>query len=339
MNNLILLYTTLMAKKNDPFDINVLRQCKGYDPLFIDSTTNISIDTILNLNHKSMLPEVDGNDKSLLNYSMLSIWYNKERKVPFVAAYNIDKSDKEARVVRKQFKSDPRIAETFQLGKAFFDLVKGKETEFEIGHMASHQEMSWGINSKVQSNQTFHFTNSVPQVEKLNSGLWSKLESYIVDEVPEADNKRIAVFTGPMLHDNDPEYLHDKTFQIPLFFYKIVLFSHKGKLHATAFVMSQLKRITELKLIEPFVFTGIKAFRAEPSPFSDYKHREIFQVNIDLIEDYTGLNFNWENINRIKISGGSHKLKKIAQTGGKDPLKSVGFVPQKQRKTNIILPE
>lgn len=330
-----------MAKKNDPFDVNVLKQCKGYDALFIDGTTNISIDSILNQHHKSMLPEVDGSDKSLLNYSMLSIWYNKERKVPFVAAYNIDKSDKEIRITRKQFKRDPRIDAAFQLGNAFFDLVKGgKQTEFEIGHMASHQEMSWGVNGKIQSNQTFHFTNSVPQVEKLNSGLWSKLESYIIDEVPEADNKRIAVFTGPMLRDNDPEYLFDKTFRIPLFFYKVVLFSHKGKLYATAFVMSQLKRITELKLIEPFVFTEAKAFQLQPSPFSDYKHREIFQVNIDLIEDYTGLNFKWENTNRIKIAGGSHKLKKIAQTGGKDPVKSTGFAPvNKQRITNIILPD
>lgn len=52
------------------------------------------------------------------------------------------------------------------------------------------------------------------KLKKLNSGLWSKLESYVISE-----NNRIAVFTGLMLKNTDPYYVKDTTFQVPLFFF------------------------------------------------------------------------------------------------------------------------
>lgn len=63
-----------------PFDIEVLKVCKGYAPKFIDGKTAVSLN-VLNDAHKKLLPKVDGNVAGLLNYTNLSVWYNKKRKV------------------------------------------------------------------------------------------------------------------------------------------------------------------------------------------------------------------------------------------------------------------
>jgi len=322
-------------------DPEILKSSCGYIANFIDGNTHIGIDNLLTTEQRLELPQVDGNADKLLKYTMLSIWYSKDRKVPFVAAYNIDGNLKKESVKRVEFQTDPRVSNSEQLNKAFYDLIYNEEqTEFEIGHMASHNEMSWGINRNVQAEQTFHFTNSVPQVEKLNSGLWSKLESYVIKETNETQNKRISVFTGPMLADDDPSYIKDRSFKIPLFFYKIVVFCSEGKLYCTAFVMSQLKRLEELKLIDSELPGIIKGF-LPPKPFSDYNHKEVFQVNIELIENYTGMKFQWENVSRIEIPNDERKLYKIAQTGGNNAEKKMQEPFRSETNpilTNIILP-
>lgn len=329
-----------MAKFNSR-DPQILKSSCGYVANFIDGKTTVAIDGILSEEQRGMLGAVDGNADKLLKYTMLSIWYNKNRKVPFVAAYNIDGNLKKESVKRVEFKDDPRIPASEQLNKAFYDLIQNADqTEFEIGHMASHNEMSWGINRNVQAEQTFHFTNSVPQVEKLNSGLWSKLESYVIKETDETQNKRISVFTGPMLAGDDPSYVKDRSFRIPLFFFKIVVFCSEGKLYSTAFVMSQLKRLRELNLIDTPVPNFDKAFIA-PKPFSDYNHKEVFQVNIDLIENYTAMKFKWKNVSRVDIPNDERKLYKIAQTGAKSTeikLKAATDSTTCPILTNMILP-
>ncbi len=309
-----------MAKKTiDPFDIAVLKKCTGYNEKFIDGKTPVTLNVLGN-SHKMALPKVDGNTKGILHYTNLSVWYSKTRKVPFVSAYNIDGSSKAAVPRASAFKPDPRIDEKLQLEKLYG--LEKDFTEFEIGHMASHSEMSWGTDSKVKAFQTFHYTNSVPQVERLNSGLWGKLETYVVEEVAEAKNKKICVFTGPMLKKVDPAYVNDKTFKVPLFFYKVVVFSYENKLHATAFVMSQHKRAIELQLIPQNTKPVSKGFvREKAEPFSDYQHKEVFQVNLDLVEKYTGLKFGWKSVKRIEVAMGEHKLEEIAKIGSGEDLK------------------
>lgn len=324
----------------DPFNLDVLKSSCGYIDTFIDGKTNVSINSILTEHQKELLPLVDGNKSGLLKYTMLSIWYNTARKVPFVAAYNIDGTLEKKKIPRKTFRPDPRFKFSEQLNESFYDLITDF-TEFEIGHMASHNEMSWGVNGTTQAHQTFYFSNSVPQVEKLNSGLWSKLESYVIAETDDTENNRIAVFTGPMLKNTDPYYVKDATFQVPLFFYKIVVFSFEGKLYSTAFVMSQLKRAQELQLIPDTLENFDKGlFEKTPTPFSDYRHREVFQVNIDLIEHYCDMQFKWTNVKRIKIPNDQQKLKKISQTGGstKNLKTNVEGFKNEFKLTNMVLP-
>ncbi|MER3497855.1 MAG: hypothetical protein C4308_04085 [Chitinophagaceae bacterium] len=165
----------------------------------------------------------------------------------------MDASKKKEKTRRaNEFNPDPRVKENFQLNNSFYDLEKGF-TEFEIGHMASNDEMSWGETedtTQLSAYESFHFPNSVPQAERLNSVLWRSLEQYIIKEGGSAVNKRISVFTGPVLNKKEPVYKNDKTFQVPLLFWKVIVFQWKDQIWSTGFIMSHEKRLRDdLKIL------------------------------------------------------------------------------------------
>ncbi len=307
------------TSKTDPFDLAYLKTCTGYDPQFIAADRPISMD-VLNEAHKKHLPLVNGNENGLLNYTNLSVWYNRNRRIPFVSAYNIDGGAKD-HINRDGFTfvTDPRFDKKQQLDDDFYDLITKKKdgfNEFDIGHMASHNEMSWKENAEIKCSQTFHFPNSVPQGSKLNRGLWSRLESYVIDEGADTSNKKICVFSGPMMHDSDLPYEKDKSFQIPELFFKLVVYEYDGQLYSTAFVMSHYLKMVELGLIKGQEQFLEKRLIAYDQPFSDYEHKDLFQVNIDLVENYTGLNFKWDNVERMVFINDVNKLEEIKNTDG-----------------------
>jgi len=212
-----------------------LLQCTGYDPKFINNNSNINAEKILSSANKQLLPVVEGNADGILHYTGMSVHYNSKRKVPFFSAYNIDGKEKANATVRPKFRTDPRMKTAQQLDFPFYDL-RTDITEFEIGHMASNNEMGRGKDGKLRAYQTFHFTNSVPQAEKLNTGIWKGLETYIITEAATIkNNKRICVFTGPLLKNNDPKYLKDPSFRIPLLFFKVIVFPTTKGIFSTAF--------------------------------------------------------------------------------------------------------
>ena len=302
--------STLLEKA---FARNTLLACAGYDPAFINTKTKISFEKIIPAASKKDLPVVEGNKKGILNYTNLSVLYNSARRVPFVSAYNIDGSSK-ATVKRTGFKPDPRIDASIQLSqKGFYDL-RTDITEFEIGHMAANNEMAWGKSAQLQSYQTFHFPNSAPQAEKLNTGIWKTLESYIIDESATIkNNKRICVFTGPMLQKDDPVYKEDLKFRIPLLFYKVIVFPTPKGIFSTAFIMSH-----EQKMIEQKMFAvGRGAVPAgteipEAPAFTDFKYKKVFQVNIKFLEEKTGLRFSWKGVKKILVPNDKNQIKKIS---------------------------
>jgi endonuclease G len=231
------------------FSLDTLLKCKGYISTFIDNRTSIGFETVLG-SRKSKLPKVLGNDHGVLCYSNLSVLYDKERKVPFFSAYNIDGSKKAKKISRaNDFRPDPHIDTDIQLTEPnFYDLDKSR-VEFEIGHMAANNEMAWGSDAQLQCYQTFHFPNSAPQAENLNTGIWKTPESYIIREAAsDESNKRISVFTGPLLLDSDPGYVKLPSFKIPLLFFKVIVFMSAKGLYSTAFMMSHEQKMIEQKM-------------------------------------------------------------------------------------------
>jgi len=300
------------TKKELAFDEKYLITCTGYAPDFIDGKIKISLDSILNDDQKRSLATVKGNSKGLLNYCDLTILYNAKRKVPFFAAYNIDGAAGIKRAARPAFQTDPRIEAKFQLDDGFYDLRKDI-TEFEIGHMASNNEMGRGKNGIVKAYQTFHFTNSVPQAEKLNTGLWKGLESYIIKEAATVkNNKRICVFTGPILTSEDPGYRLSPSFKIPLLFFKVIVFQSVKGFYSTAFMMSHEKKMIEDNMfVKPPPVRRVRGLAPEVGYFIDFKYKKVFQVNITFLEQYSGLKFQWKGVKPVIVPEEKRLLEKI----------------------------
>lgn len=63
----------------------------------------------------------------------------------------------------------------------------------------------WGdqvTNSKRGQEDTFHFTNAAPQVQKYNDSDWGNLEDYLLAKA-QGTEKKLTVFTGPIYLPND----------------------------------------------------------------------------------------------------------------------------------------
>ena len=300
-------FTTMPTLSELAFAKENLLQCSGYDSGFINNSSNINAEKTLSAKLKKLLPAVEGNNKGILNYTGMSVFFNTRRKLPFFSAYNIDGKEDANAAGRPKFRTDPRMKKEQQLDFPFYDLRKDI-TEFEIGHMASNNEMGRGENGQLKAYQTFHFTNSVPQAEKLNTGIWKGLETYIITEAATIkSNKRICVFTGPMLKDNDPKYVEDTSFRIPILFFKVIVFPTAKGIFSTAFMMSHEKKLVEDDLIEapPSLLPEGEGL------FDDFKFKKVFQVNVSFLENETGLKFTWPGVKKVKIPDGINEIKKI----------------------------
>lgn len=320
-----------------------LLACEGYNATFVRKTPKIGLTSIVSASNKKNFPKVEGNKKGELNYSGLTVLYNSKRKLPFVSAYNIDGQSKLDKVKRTSFRKDPRFDSMQQLDNDFYDLVKNK-TEFEIGHMAANNEMAWGEEGQVQSYQTFHFPNSVPQAERLNVGIWRSLESYIVQEAAQNDNKKICVFTGPVLTEKDPFYVHDVTFRVPLLFFKVIVFENGGKLYSTGFIMSHEKKLIEDELIAKSISRGI-AKPVTAMAFDDYTYKDVFQVNIKMIQELTGLKFTWRGVKKLTVPNGINQIELISESDTTSSAKAAtrgvnaSSTKKSSRITNLVLPK
>lgn len=327
------------------FSKEELLKCTGFSPNFINNEINLSLTSILRKKEKAVLPKVEGNKNGILQYTNLSVFYHSLRKIPFFSAYNVDGGEKKANISRSNsFQLDPRIPSELQLSQKFYSFnyedSKNKTLRkvFEIGHVAAHNEMSWGKEAQLQTYRTFHFPNSFPQAELLNSGLWKSLESYLINETSAIDkNKKICVFTGPIMLPNDPFYKNDKSFQIPLLFFKVVVFSTEKGIYSTAFVMSHEKRLKELDIFEEAVDFVEKT--EVVSEFSDFKYKKVFQVSVGLLEKATGLNFTWKGVKKLKIKDQINQLQIIKGTkNATDAGNQLRTTQAKKEMITMILP-
>jgi endonuclease G len=209
---------------------------------------------------------VDGRNESELRYEHFSVVMSRSRRMCRFSAANIDgqQSKKKKRV---GWRIDPRIPRAAQIR----DECYGDAPKFARGHMTRREDPVWGTDTSATTGNadSMHVTNTVPQMQPFNAGVWLGLEDYALDHARE-DDMRISVFTGPFLADNDPR--RDGV-AIPRRFWKVMAFVHDetGKLCATGYTMSQEKFIRE----EEFVFGA----------------HETAQVSIKSIEQGAGVSF------------------------------------------------
>jgi endonuclease G len=160
---------------------------------------------------------------------------------------------------------DPRIDTKFQMGE---ELYAAANTD--RGHLTRFKDLSWGssMDEAVKAtNDSFHFTNCTLQLDGFNEGKerWQGLELFLLEQHAKKDERKMVVFTGPVLKDTDPKYRNefmDYTTRIPVAFWKVCCLRRgDGSLSATAFTLGQ-EDITDLPgFEEKFDVTAAQVLR------------------------------------------------------------------------------
>jgi len=201
-----------------------------------------------------------------LKYRHFSVIMSASRRLPMLTAANIN-GEEARRVPRIQTWSfDGRLDKDDQWGDELY-----ASNALDRGHMVRREDPVWGeLNTAHEANEdTFHFTNSCPQMAGVNQRTWLSLEDYILKNA-KADGMRVNVFTGPFLRDDDLEY---RGALIPSAFWKVVaIVTEDGRPSATAYKVDQVQQLEELE----FVYAGYKTF----------------QISIQQVIDQTGIDFS-----------------------------------------------
>ena len=203
---------------------------EGYKTDFLGSDFEVPLPEIKALNDIVTFSE----GESVLHYQHFSVVMSAGRRMCFWSAVNID-GKTSRRTKRGPWKIDPRIPKEAQIMKECY----GNPPKFSRGHMTRREDPAWGDQAIAHegNEDSMHVTNTVPQMQPFNGGIWLGLEDYALENSRE-DDMAISVFTGPFFTKRDPVMYGVK---IPISFWKVIAFIHDetGELCATGYTMSQ----------------------------------------------------------------------------------------------------
>ena len=255
---------------------------RGYDSEFLGSGEH-SVplpslpDKLLPLAATNNLAKSD--PKYLLPYHHFTVVLNKERRLAFFTAVNIDGKlrQKPTRQEDKWF-FDPRVPEDEQTGKKVYE-----DNPLDLGHLVRRLDPAWGKTeqvAKVANDDTFHFTNCSPQHKDFNRNKtsWAGLEDYILTNAANLHFKA-NVFSGPVLADDDDAY---EGVQLPRQFWKVVtMVKTDRKLSATAYLLSQKALIQGLRTREAFSYGAYRTYQVPVTRVEKLSHLSFGLVHAD----------------------------------------------------------
>jgi endonuclease G len=235
----------------------------GYDPEFLDVA--VPLPEVTNAADVVAFQGPLGLEHTL-HYEHFSVVMSRSRRMCIFSAANLDGA-LVRRAKRTAWRIDPRIPSALQIRNECY----GNAPRFSRGHMTRRTDPVWGepASAAMANADSMHVTNTVPQVQPFNAGIWLGLEDYALDHAVE-DDMRISVLTGPFLLADDPVRFGVR---VPRSFWKVIAFVHDDtrELAATGYVMSQEDLLGD----QEFVFGQHKTW----------------QVAIGAIERRAGLSF------------------------------------------------
>ncbi len=284
----------------------------GYNPKFLGAGFVVPLPKVAKTAFGKPLA-IQGKDP-VLKYWNYSVVMNRERRLAFFSAANIDagrfrgERDKDG----DAWFDDPRVNAAgagLQLGKDWYKGQKKFEADrtknpFDQGHLSRRSDLQWGdtdAEAKRNGDDTYHYPNCAPQHWRFNqnnsaSGLWYRLEDLAIQT---AGQGRLCVINGPVFDaplgkpgadgqlrlDLAGKRVKDRTFggaRIPKQFFKVMAYKAAGELRAKAFVVTQ----------EDLLATVERLHAAEKglSVLTDLEVR-LYQVRIADLERLTGLDF------------------------------------------------
>ncbi len=265
-----------------PLESTHFARATGYDPGFLPVA--IDLPTIPPPLGALQSPLLDGSGV-VLTYTHFSIVMHQERRLAFYTAVNIDGDAMGKPESSGHWRLDPRIEARQQCDNNLYKDAPGEPRHLDRGHLVRRLDPCWGTTEEIEraAKDTYHYTNAAPQEAAYNRNIWGDLEDLILMRAVQ-NQRRMTVFTGPVLGPADRAYGHDRKFGpylLPDAFWKIVVFvKPSGVLSATAF------RLTQTHRIDPLFEFDFKGF----NPFTPEEART-FQTTIERVETETGLRF------------------------------------------------
>ncbi|MFB6678197.1 DNA/RNA non-specific endonuclease [Streptomyces sp. NPDC056390] len=238
----------------------------GYDQGFLGPTVPLPVPTD---------PVIE---TVVLPYTHFSVVFRPDRRLATATAVTIDgvkliDADRD-----DDWRFDPRLPDSQQAGNPVY-----KNNPLDRGHLVRRLDPVWGVGDEAETanEDTFHFTNAAPQMDIFNQGkeLWLGLENFLLDHAEQFDRK-LSVFTGPVLEDSDPPY---RGIKVPLRFWKVAAFMQDGELAASAYVLDQspdLSRDAAARALADAARAG------DPPPLGAFR---TFQVPVADVAEVTGL--------------------------------------------------
>ncbi|MBN8754193.1 MULTISPECIES: DNA/RNA non-specific endonuclease [Variovorax] len=219
-----------------PKPAEFFRGREGYLPGFFGEANHVDLPLISDAISMDDIARLEDGSFEL-KYQHFSTVQCISRRVPLYSACNVDGSKSKNVPRHDTWNYDGRIKKEYQMLREAYG--PGQDRKFSRGHMTRRQDPNWGSLATAQKANvdTFFATNACPQWQPFNDGLWGDLEDYILGNA-QGDDKRISVFTGPILRSDDPERFG---IRIPRDFWKVVAFISEttGELSAIAYLMSQ----------------------------------------------------------------------------------------------------
>ncbi len=266
---------------------------KGYDADFL--TVPVPLPSLTDDQRRNAAKNSQakvGEDAAVLPYHHFSLVMNRRRQLAYYTAVNIDgaRSRKPERSGDRWY-FDPRIAESEQIGEDLY-----ARNALDRGHLVRRLDPAWGGATEAlkANNDTFHFTNCSPQHANFNqnSDTWQGIENYLLGQATD-DRKRLTIFTGPVLTDEDPLY---RGVRLPVHFWKIAVFlKPDDTLSVSAYILDQSDLIAGLERFDP----------------------NSWQVTLSEVIERTGLNFS-------ELTGGE------ADLGDRDGLERADGFPRRR---------
>ena len=244
--------------KHNPTD---LKDREGYDPTFIGKGKLKAPWPGLPAAVKADLAKPSDEDPAQpfeIRYTHFGVRFSTSRRQPTMTAVNIDGAHRIS-IKREDDKwfHDLRIPREIQLDKKDY-----ADRDIDRGHMVRREDPNWdpavpvGNPDEVVTElakranfDTFHYTNSAVQHHSFNAGhaKWLGLEDYILNSA-KTHGFKACVFSGPVMRDDDEVDPIGDGVVAPREFWKLVVMedADQGKLHATAYLLSQGDLIHDL---------------------------------------------------------------------------------------------
>ncbi len=264
----------------------------GYDPDFLSTRHAVPLPRLTAQQQADRVAAPDHPD-GLLHQANYTVALNAARRLAWYSAANVD-ATKFQPVTRRELTSYWRRektlpADTMTTGRWY----RLSEKKLQRGHLTPADCMEWGTDPAEairNANTTFHYSNAVPQMQRLNGREWGMLERYVGEECIKAGQGRLCVHTGPVLQTDDPVYVHrveGRSLVLPVLFWKVIWYlDSAGRLSRIGFIMSQANLLEASGLIER------ERGRAKPKgPFAELGSYKTYQVGVARLQQLTGLEY------------------------------------------------